>query len=85
MSGLRQYPAIIGFNLPLNYPPGLRNYGDGYTGTRVLDQKRLALKDIRLFRGKLYGNGTEWNVRIRFTDVRKYMGDTTSTIAAYGE
>lgn len=29
--GLEQYPTIIGFNLPLNFPPGMTNMGDTYT------------------------------------------------------
>ena len=35
MSALEQYPAVIGFNLPLNFPPGQPTLGDRYTGTCV--------------------------------------------------
>ena len=35
MSALEQYPAVIGFNLPLNFPPGQLTLGDRYTGMCV--------------------------------------------------
>ena len=83
--GLGQYPTIISFNLPLSYPPGLTDFGNRYASKCFVDQKRLALTDIRLFRGKLYGNGNEWNVSICFFGMCIRPGDTTSPIVAHGE
>jgi hypothetical protein len=69
-SGLEQYPTVIGFNLPLNFPPGKTSFGDRYTGRRLVDWQRAVLKDIRLLYGELYGNANERNVSIRFIVMR---------------
>lgn len=50
--------------------------GDHYTGMCVTGWQRLALKDIRLLHGKLYGNVYERNVRICFIDACLHTGDT---------
>jgi hypothetical protein len=69
-SGLEQYPTIIGFNLPLNFPPGKTSFGNRYAGRYSVDWRRVALKDIRLLYGELYGNANRRNVSIRFIVMR---------------